>query len=274
MIIHRFFSSVVGVHAVLGGIVLGLAGCNAFNPAFLGVVAPEAAATFATIPNAPGYVVLALQNNVRIDGPLLNHLRPQLDLSPAEESALRARIRMRLRITHSDGTFQTVEMISGSGEFVDPSFNAQASPDLLRNTLTNVVVRCDVASIQLEPGSNIEVFIPVPLEIWELVEVDMGEQAPVIDEIQRGTIAPQFRPLELDEVDEDGNVILQRNVDVRDVLSPTTNVVCGSVVPVVVSGVLSVPFFTRASANPSYDRDDADTVAGIGGRYQFRVSAQ
>jgi len=52
-------------------------------------------------------------------------------------------------------------------------------------------------------------------------------------------------------------------------------VVCGSVVAVVVDGTLSVPFFTAAgTGNPSYDINDVNTVAGIGGRYEFRVSVQ
>lgn len=270
---RRFFERALRVTAILGAVALGLAGCNAFNPAFLGLVAPEAAANSATVPNAPGYVVLALQNNVRIDGQLLQWLNAKLQLPPAQVEILRARIRMRLRITHADGTFQTVEMISGSGDFIDPAFNALAIPDLQRNTLTNVVVRCDVSAVQLEPGTNIEVFVPAPIEIWELTEVDVGDEVEIVP-VQRGTIIPQFRALQVDDVDDDGNVILQRNIDPRDVLSPTTNVVCGSVVPVIVSGVLSVPFFTQAPTNnPSFNQDDENTVAGIGGRYQFRVGA-
>lgn len=274
MTTRRYFSAALRTHAVLGSIVLGLAGCDAFNPAFVSLVAPEAAATVASVPNPPGYVVVGMQNNVRIDGQLLSFLSDDLGLSPAEESALRARIRMRLRITFSDGTFQTVELISGSGDFVDPAFDATATPDLNRNTLTNVAVRCDVASVELEPGTNIEVFIPVPLEIWELVEVDVGDET-AIQPQQRGTIPPQFRALLVDDVDADGNVTLQRNIDPRDVLSPTTNLVCGSIVPVIVDGTLTVPFFSQATTgNPSFDQDDENTEAGIGGRYQFRVSAQ
>jgi hypothetical protein len=130
-----------------------------------------------------------------------------------------------------------------------------------------------VASVQLEPDSNVEVFIPVPIEVWEQVEVDEGDQAGT-EFIQRAVIAPQFRPLEVDDVDADGNIILRRNIDVRDVLSPTTNVVCGTVIAIVVDGVLTVPFLAGVSANPSFDQDDEETEAGIGGRYEFRVSVQ
>jgi hypothetical protein len=269
----RFVSAAISAQAILGGIVLGMAGCDAFNPAFLNLVAPDSPAAGASLPNAPGYVVVAMQNNVTIDGQLLAYLLPELDLSVAEQQALRARVRMRVRITQTDGTFQTVEMISGSTNFVDPDFDSQSEPDLDQNTLFNVVPRCDVASVQLEPDSNVEVFIPVPIEVWEQVEVDEGDQAGT-EFIQRAVIAPQFRPLEVDDVDADGNIILRRNIDVRDVLSPTTNVVCGTVIAIVVDGVLTVPFLAGVSANPSFDQDDEETEAGIGGRYEFRVSVQ
>lgn len=268
--IQRFLKSPVRMHAVLGGIVLGLAGCDAFNPAFVNIVAPNVAATSASVPNPPGYVVVTLQNNVQIQPRLVDYLLPDLDLTPAERQDLRARIRLRLRITFVDGTFQVVEMISGSGEFVDPSFNAEALADLRTNTLTNIVVRCDVASVQLEPGTNIEVFIPVPLEIWEVVELEN-----TIELQLRGTRPPQFQALQVDDVDEDGNVILLRNIDPRNVLSPIGNLICGTVVPVVVTGVLAVPFLDEAgSGNPSFDQDDENIEAVIGGRYQFNVSAR
>lgn len=273
MTTKRFVSAAISAQAILGGIVLGMAGCDAFNPAFLNLVAPDSPAAGSSLTNAPGYVIVALQDNVTIDGQLLAYLLPELDLSVAEQQALRARIRLRIRVTHTDGTFETVEMIAGSTDFVDPSFNSQSEPDLDQNTLTNIVPRCDVASVQLEPDSNVEVFIPVPLEVWEFVEVDTGDQAGV-EPVLRATIAPQFRALDVDDVDADGNIVLRRNIDVRDVLSPTNNVVCGSVVAIVVDGVLTVPFLAGVSANPSYDQEDIETEAGIGGRYEFRVSVQ
>ncbi len=275
MIAKRFSYSTALGHAVLGGIVLGLASCDALNPAFTSLVAPEASSVYATVPNAPGYVVLSLQDNVTVDGQLVNYLTQQgLALTPAEISALRARIRMRLRITHSDGTFLTVELVTGSEKFVEPSFDADSQPDLTGNSLINVVVPCDVTSIQLEPGTTIDVFIPVTLEIWEKVEVTVGNETDIVPTL-RGSVPPQFTALQVDDVDGDGNVILQRNIDVRDVLSPINNVVCGSVVPVVMSGILTVPFFSESTTgNPGYDQDDVNTVAGIGGRYQFRITAQ
>ena len=75
-------------------------------------------------------------------------------------------------------------------------------------------------------------------------------------------------------MDADGNTILARNIGVRDVLSPTPNVRCGSVVGVLITGALTVPFLTGVSEDPSYDVADEPTIAQIGGRYEFVVSVQ
>jgi hypothetical protein len=75
-------------------------------------------------------------------------------------------------------------------------------------------------------------------------------------------------------VDEDGNTILRRNVGIRDTATPVAGLVCGSVVALVIDGVLTVPFLDTVSDDPSYDVDDEATVAGIGGRYELRVSVQ
>jgi hypothetical protein len=250
-------------------------GCSAFNPAFLNLIAPDGGDAFISLPNPPGFVVLALVNAAQVDEQLVTYLNQRLNWTRAQLDELRPRVRMRLRVTYSDGTFQTVEMVDGSGTFVDPSFNAQSLPDLNQNDLTNVVARCDVASVALEPGTNIEVFVPVPLIGFQLVEVTAGNIVSSVFQ-PRTQILPQFRALQIDDVDADGNTILRRNVDVRDVLSPTTNIVCGSVVAVVVDGVLSVPFLQGVPNNsaPSFDQDDDATVASIGGRFEFRVTVQ
>ena len=44
---------------------------------------------------------------------------------------------------------------------------------------------------------------------------------------------------------------------------------CGSVTAFVLDGALAVPFLIGVDEAPSYDQDDASTVAGIGGRYRF-----
>jgi hypothetical protein len=268
---NRIVSFIVRTHAALGAMVLGMAGCDAFNPAFSSLVAPELSANYATVPNAPGYVVVALQNNVTIDGQLQDWLNPKLSLNPTQIQNLRARIRLQIRITHADNTFKIIEFISGTQDYVDPAYADQAVPDLNQNTLTNVVVPCDVASVELEPGVDIDVFIPVPLEAYERVEIREGDD--VSTEFQLSNLVPpQFQALLEDDLDEGGNVVLRRNFGSSDALSPTTNVTCGSVVAIVVNGTLTVPFLLEASSNPSYDQDDDDTVAGIGGRYEFRMS--
>ena len=248
-------------------------GCGAFNPAFLNLFDVSGTGQFITIDNAPGHVILTVINNATIDERLLDFLESKLTLSDVEKRNLNPRIRMRLRVTFIDGNFQTIEFITGSPNFVDPTFGAQAVPDLNQNDLSNAVVLCDVASVQLEPGSEIEVFIPVELQEFDRVEV-INQAGGVFRFLQlRGSIQPQFRTLQRDDLDEDDNVILQRNIGVRDVLGPVTNLLCGSVVAVVINGVLSVPFLDGFS-EPSFDRGDPATTASIGGRYEFRISIQ
>lgn len=252
----------------------GGGGCTAFNPAFVNLLGGDLAASLATIPNPPGHVVVAFINNAEIAESLVSEVKETLDLSAEELANLHPRVRLRMRITFVDGTFQTVEMISGSRDFVEGSFNAEAEPDLNQNDLTNVVVQCDVAQVGLEPGSNIEVFIPVRQQGFQLVEVDNTDSGATATEFQpRLGLLPQFRALAVDDVDADGNIVLRRNVNVRDQLTSTFNVVCGSVVAINMDGVLSVPFQINAGV-PSFDQDDIETVASIGGRFEFRVTVR
>ena len=252
---------------------LALAGCGAFSPSFLNLI--DTTGRLQTVQNAPGHVVLAVVNNAEIDEQLLNFLETRTEFTDAERRALRPRLRMRLRVTFVDGSFQVIEFVTGSRNLIDPAFDSRAFPDLNQNDLNNAVVVCDVAAVQVEPGSAIEVFIPVELVGFELVETT-GTGGQVVTEFQpRQRIPPQFEPLLVDEVDEDGNIIFQRNVGLRDVPSPVTGLTCGSVVAVVVNGVLSVPFLEAADTDePSFDLDDDATVATIGGRYEFIVTVQ
>lgn len=253
---------------------LALAGCGAFNPAFLNILDPSGSQGFQTVDNPPGYVVVTVVNNAEIDERLLDYLDTLTTFTEAEKRALRPRMRMRLRVTFVDGTFQTIEYITGSPNLIDPSFGAQSFPDLNQNDLSNAVVRCDVASVQVEPGTAIEVFVPVELTGYELVEIS-GQGGQVTSEFQpRQRTPPQFEALQTDDVDADGNITLQRNVGVRDVPSPVTGLSCGSVVAVVINGALSVPFLSGVSDAPSYDIGDERTVARIGGRYEFVVTVQ
>ncbi len=268
----RAFRTVLGLAATLS--TLGALGCTAFNPAFVNLLGGDIATSLATIPNPPGHVVVAFVNNAEIAEALVGQVEDGLmDFTADELANLHPRVRLRVRITFVDGTFQTVEMISGSRNFVDATFDAEAIPDLNQNDLTNIVVQCDVAQVGLEPGSNIEVFIPVQQQGFQLVETQNDGGSVTTDFQPREAFAPQFWPLATDDVDDDGNIILRRNIDARDQLTATTNVVCGSVVAINMNGVLSVPF-QITNDQPSFDQDDAQTVASIGGRYEFRVSVR
>ena len=255
---------------------LSAGGCNAFNPAFVSVA--TGGSEFGTLDNAPGHVVITFLNNAQVDERLLSFLESteggSLNLTDAEKAELRPRVRLRARVTFADGTFQTIEFIGGSSDLIDQRFDAQVFPDLNQNDLDNVVVTCDVASVTLEPGSAIEVFVPVELRVFELVTSSAAGGEVVTEFEERQRLVPQFRVLNVDDVDGDGNVTLQRNIGVRDVPSPTNNPVCGSVIAISVDGVLSVPFLDAASGAPSYDGDDLNTEASVGGRYEFRVSIQ
>jgi hypothetical protein len=253
---------------------MALAGCGALNPSFVNLLDPDGSQGFQTVNNAPGHLVVSVINNAEIDERLLDYLETLTTFSEAEERALRPRVRMRLRVTFVDGSFQTIEFITGSPNLIDPAFSAQAFPDLNQNDLSNAVVLCDVASVQMEPGTTVEVFVPVELTGFELVEIS-GEGGQVTLEFQpRQRTPPQFLALQTDDVDEDGNVVLQRNIGARDVPGAVIGLSCGSVVAIVINGVLSVPFLTGVSDAPSFDIGDDATVATIGGRYEFVATVQ
>ncbi|MGB0715038.1 MAG: hypothetical protein ACPGXK_04115, partial [Phycisphaerae bacterium] len=176
--------------------------------------------------------------------------------------------------TFVNGETLPVEFISGSSQLIDPTFDANAFPDLNQNDLTNVVMICDVQRVELLPDSLPEVFIPVELEEYDQRVVNTN-QTQTIELILDGLIPPQFRALNVDTIDGDGNVVLRQNIGVRDVPAPVENLLCGSVVTYTVTGELQVPFLPIAdTVNPSFDQDDPAQVAAIGGRYEFIVTAQ
>jgi hypothetical protein len=264
---------------LLFGSILALSACTAFNPAFVDLLDPTGAQGLATLDNAPGHVVIAFVNNAEVDERLLDYLESaeggNLVLTDSEKRSLRPRMRLRVRVTFTDDSFQIIEFIDGSRNLVDQTFDVQAFPDLNQNDLSNSVVVCDVASVTLEPGTGIDVFVPVNITAYELIAVtSAGGVVTSVTFQPRERSTPQFRALQVDQVDEDGNVTLQRNIGVRDVPSPAINPLCGSVVVIAVDGVLSVPFLANVSSAPSYDREDTATAATIGGRYEFRVSVQ
>jgi hypothetical protein len=172
-------------------------------------------------------------------------------------------------ITFTDGQQSIVEFVDGSRRLVQSTFNAEAEPDLNQNDLGNVVAVCDVTSVQvLEP---IEVFVPVELRTFEFVE-PTGLMPGFFRET--GRILPAFRALLADDIDADRNTIQRRNIDPRDRPIPAENPRCGSLISIVVDGVLSVPFREDQGGVPGYDVADVNSLSSVGGRYEFRVDVR
>lgn len=258
----------------LSGLFAGATGCDGFNSSFVNLLNPTG--EFQRVEPPPGHVVVAILNNAEIDEQLVTYLSGRLPTPPtdAELRALRPRLRIRAQVTFRDNsTPLTIEFVTGTRGFVDPTFDAETVADLNQNDLDNIVALCDVATVEIDPDTGIEVFLPVPIQGFELVETTTPAGGITNTFELRETIQPQFRALRVDTVDDSGNVTLRSNIDARDVPAPVANVICGSVVTVVVDGVLSVPFLGDRAA-PSFDRGDAQTTASIGGRFEFRVTVR
>lgn len=257
---------------------IGAGSCSAFNPAFVDVVVPGG--TGSTIDNAPGHVVIQFVNNAEVDERLIAYITSDdggnLDLTDLERRQLRPRVRLRVQVTFADESTNIIEFVDGSARLVDQAFDVTALPDLNQNDLTNAVVLCDVSRVEIAPQTDIEVFVPVPMVQYEIVEVvDANDIVVGVTPVAREVLAPQFRPLQVDQIDEDGNVLVRRNIGVRDVPSPIPEPLCGSVVTIVLNGVLSVPFLDEFGIEvPSFDQNDASSVGGIGGRYEFVVGVR
>ena len=259
-----------------GLLVVFLGGCSALNPAFVDFVAGGQANTFITLDPAPGHVVIAFINNTEMDEQLIGYLDGPggLNFTEAEKRDLRPRIRARVQVTFVDGAQAAFEFVSGTRNVIDQRETAFADPDLSGNDLDNAVVLCNVAAVALLRGS-VQVFMPVELKVYELVDVGNVVGGVDTEFALREQIAPQFRPLEVDDVDQDGNTILQRNVGIRGVPGPVVSPICGTVITITVGGTLNVPFLIGPGVignDPSYDGGDQQTEAAIGGQYEFVVS--
>ncbi len=250
---------------------VGMGGCDAFNPAFVNLLDPTGSAQFATLDNAPGHVVIAFVNNAVVDERLLTLLlqtSPRLadSLSEAEKRALRPRMIVRVRITFRDGTSQLIEFIDGSGYLVDDAFDALSVTDLNLNDLNTVVVVCDVARVEVV--DPVSVFVPVTWTVFAFVD-PTGLNPGFFREARQEV--PKFVPLRVDDVDDELNTLLRRNIGIRDAPVPIDPVRCGSVVAITLDGVLSVPFFDQGGGRPGFDIRDLETAASIGGRYEFNL---
>jgi hypothetical protein len=250
-----------------------IAGCGVFSPSFVSLIDPSGTSSLTTVENAPGHVVVTVVNNAEVDERLLSFLESapggSLVLTDVEKRALRPRIRFRVRITYVDGQEAIVEFVNGSRRLVQSTFNTSSEPDLNQNDLNNVVATCDVASVQVV--NPVEVFIPVELRQFGFVE-PTGLMPGFFREI--GRTLPEFRGLQVDQVDADLNTVARFNIDIRDQPAPANNPRCGSVVAIVVDGVLTVPFREDQMGVPGFDVTDLDAAGSIGGRYEFRLSVQ
>ena len=243
-------------------------GCSSvLNPSFLALFPQPAPSDDGTVPqntleNAPGHVAIMLVNNTQFDQVLLNYLASTgTDIS---DPNLRPRIRLRVNIEFTNGTSNTIELIDGSS-VVEATFvgnELALPPELTEFTLTNVVPVCDV---QLVSPVQVEVFVPNTVTTIQLVETENN----VTREVDV-TVPPSFQTLEPDEVDDNNNVELVRNFDIRNRPVPVNNVQCGSVVAFEISGVLRLSF-TNFDGNfiPGFlDTDDASQASNPG-RFEF-----
>ena len=237
-------------------------GCDSLNPAFVTLLDAETANALASIDNGTGPIIITFINNAQIEEQTLAYMLANLDgLSSIASDSIKPAVRMRLLVTYQDGTEASFQYAVGTAELVEVT-------DFAESVVSNVVFPCDVVQVELDPDRPIEVYIPVEIAVYELVEAT-GVGGAVTTEFEiRERIAPGFQALEVDDVDEDNYVTLQRNFAPGDTPAPVSPY-CGSVVAFVLEGEFSVPFLTGEDDSPSYDRDDESTVAGVGGRYRF-----
>lgn len=260
-----------------------LPGCSALNPSFVDLIDPSGGSN--SVENAPGYVAIVFVNNADVDERLLTYLEADVpdgggvELTPYERRTLKPRLRFRVRVEFTNGNFNVFEFVDGSVKLVDSRFDATNEPDLVENDLSNAIVVCDVVRVSVE--GPITVFMPVQIEGWTATQNTFG-----FVEYRFTQYLPEslgFIPLDVDVIDDDGNVTLQQNIGVRDVPVPVEGPRCGSVVSFVITGTLAVPFI-NVPDNPDDNRDqafsrdtpsvvttDPETIARIGGRFQIRV---
>lgn len=259
-------------------IALSLLGCGAaLNPAFVSIFDPTG--TSASLDNAPGHVIIAFVNDVTVDERLLEYLEGPggVTLTDEQRENLHPLIRATIRVTFTDQTVLELEAVTGNPDLVEAGFARPSIPDdtVPAEVFTRVGI-CDVASVSLVTTET-EVFIPVEITGFELIQLTNDSGNVTGNDFEpRTRIPPQFRPLQIDDVDDNFNIVTLRNVDIRTVPSPVTNPLCGAVIVIALEGTLSVPFLERAgvvvSDAPSFDQDDEATIAAIGGRYQFDVA--
>ncbi len=275
-----------GMGLMLALVLLLGAGCaSVFNPSFIALVnTPTADAegeTGITISNAPGHIPIVFINNTRFDQGLLNYLASiGVDVSDPD---LRPRVRVRTGIEYVNGNTLTIEFLSGS-DLIQTAVQTAGGviettlipSSLLERDLENVVAVCNVATVK--PGAaieenelSVEVFIPAFLKEISIVTNDL-----IVTRELNQTIEPQFIPLQPDQVDDNFNVTLTRNFDIRDVPVPAEDLLCGVVVGFTLEGVLRLPFVQDelGQSVPGFLATDTTAQAGIPGRFSFETTVR
>jgi hypothetical protein len=266
-------AGLVLVSLLLGAAAAGFTvGCDALNPAFLEAVLPAEAQTQRTTENVRGHVPIFFINRTQFDGQLLDYL-VSIGVVDATVADLRARVRLRVNVEFINGVTLPFEFMDGSQVVqgsVDIGGQAQfvgtLPPDLLEPDLTNQVVQCDVAGVEVVSGT-IEVFVPVFLKE---IRIEPGAQGTQPTRQLQQVIPPGFRALQVDDVDDRLNIVVTRNIGIRDQPGPVIDVVCGSVVAFILEGTLEVPFVQdeNGALVPGYLDTDTASEATIPGRYR------
>lgn len=210
--------------------------CDALNPAFLDVLPSTIAEPQG--PDSAGHVVVALRNDAIFDDLILQYLVERgIDPELLEDPALRPLVRMLVLITFANGNTTLVQFLDGSAEVVDPLAGDFTIQELDRTQRDNIVVQCDVARVELVDLP--EVFVPV---FFETTRIDPGDENTPPFRVRVNVVPPQYERLELDSIDQFGTTTVQRNIDIRDAPAPAIGPNCGSVVTILLSGTLGVPF--------------------------------
>jgi hypothetical protein len=254
---------------------LASVGCNsdvarsALNPAVVDLLG-EGIAGAPIGPPSSGHVVVAFRNDTVFDEQLLRFMVNEgLDPALLDGPDVRPRVAVRVRITFRNDETLDVEFIDGSSTIIDSTVDVANFPDLTRGEQDNLVVQCDVARVEMLALPR--VFVPVA---FEDLAIDPGDAnaAPFTRLVNR--VAPQFELLQIDDVDNDGNTILQQNLDIRDVPGPAIAPNCGSVVTITLSGILRLPFAVNATNAlvPAVFDTEVNQRATIPGRYRITVA--
>lgn len=250
---------------VLAVVMVFAAGCDALNPSFVDFLGPDLLAPIG--PDSRGHVAVVFRNDMVFDEALLQDLvNNGLDPALLDQPGLRPRVRLRLRITFINSETLDMEFSDGS-PIVDPRVGAL--PELTRVVRTNFVAQCDVARVELITLP--EVFVPSFFRTLRVIRDVFNT------EIGRELISnepPRFQLLEIDDVDAQGNTLLRRNFDIRDVPPPAVGPNCGSVVAITLSGTLRLPLVAlqqNGNLVPGVLDTDDLSLASSPGRFQLTV---